>query len=175
MKALRVREKKLLVWLGAAVLLGVHLILLQQAIRLDRANRVRMAEVSAELAEARMWVEGKSMWEARMAWLDKNLAVLKEEKPEGALQKLTQTSVSKAGLTIEGQDLRALRQGERMDSVANRLKLKGNLDQIVRWLVAVYDPAKGIAVTELDLRLGPEPPKMNAQVEVAQFFKKTKP
>ena len=57
MKALRVREKKLLVWLGAAVLLGVHLILLQQAIRLDRANRVRMAEVSAELAEARMWVE----------------------------------------------------------------------------------------------------------------------
>ena len=175
MKALQVREKKLLVMLGAAVLVGLHLILLQLAIRWDRGNRARLATVFAELQEAQMWLEEKATWEARSAWLEEHLAPLAEEKPEGALQKLTQTSVSKAGLVIEGQDLRALRQGERVDSVANRLRLKGNLDQLVRWLVAVYDPAKGVAVTELDLRLGPEPPKMNVQAEVAQFFKKGKP
>jgi len=32
-----------------------------------------------------------------------------------------------------------------------------------------------VAVTELNLRLSAEPPKMTVQAEVAQFFKKTNP
>jgi hypothetical protein len=34
---------------------------------------------------------------------------------------------------------------------------------------------KGVAVTELSLKLSPEPPKMTVQAEVAQFFKKGNP
>jgi len=175
MKTLQAREKKLLWILGGALLLGLHLILLQFALRFDRANRVRLAEGKAQLEEAQSWLQAKEIWEARAAWLEKHLVPVPAEAPEGALQKFAQASAGKANLTIEGQNLRALRQETRVVSVGNRMQLKGNLDQVIRWLGAVYDPDKGIAVTELSLRLSPEPPKMMIQAEIAQFFKKGNP
>ena len=175
MKKLQAREKKLLVLLGSAVLLGVHLILLQLGFRFDRAQRAQYLELTAQLEESRMWLQEKETWETRAAWLEKHLAPLPAEAPEGALQKFSQTTATQANLVIEGQNLRAQRPGTQVVTVANRMQLKGNLDQIIRWLGAVYDPGKGVAVTELNLRLGPEPPKMSVQVEVAQFFKKSNP
>lgn len=175
MKTLQVREKKLLFLLGGAVLVGIHLILLQGALRFDRSNRLRLGEISAELEEAQLWLEEKETWETRAAWLEKNLSVMPADGPEGALQKLAQSTAQGAGLQIEGQNLRALRPGSKLVSVGNRMQLKGTLDQVIRWLAKVYDPDKGVAVTELNLRLGPEPPKMSAQAEVTQFFKKGNP
>ena len=175
MKTLQAREKKLLLLLGSAVLLGIHLILLQLAFRLDRAHRLQLAEATAQLEESRMWLQEQDTWDTRAAWLEKHLVPVPAEAPEGALQKFAQNTATKANLVIEGQNLRAQRQGSQVVTVANRMQLKGNLDQIIRWLGAVYDPEKGVAVTELNLRLGPEPPKMSVQAEVAQFFKKGNP
>lgn len=175
MKALQVREKKLLFFLGAAVLLGIHLIFLQLALRFDRANRLKLTELQAELGEARMWLQEKEAWESRAAWLEENLKPWPKDSPEGALQQFAQSTAKQASLSIEAQNLRAQRAGGQVVTVANRMQLKGNLDQILRWLGSVYDPKKGVAVTELSLRLSPEPPKMNAQAEVAQFFKKGNP
>jgi len=175
MKTLQVREKKLLFFLGGAVLLGVHLIFLQLALRFDRGNRLELTEKQAALDEARMWLQEKDTWESRAAWLEENLKPWPAESPEGALQQFAQSTAKQANLTIEGQNLRAQRAGDQVVTVANRMQLKGNLEQILRWLGAVYDPKKGVAVTELSLRLSPEPPKMNVQAEVAQFFKKGNP
>mgnify|MGYP003350356211 CR=1 FL=1 len=128
-----------------------------------------LVELKAQLEEAQGWLQAKEIWEARAVWLEGHLMPIPSEAPEGALQKFTQTSAGKANLTIEGQNLRALRQESKVVSVGNRMQLKGNLDQIIRWLGTVYDPEKGIAVTELNLRLGPEPPKMGVQAEIAQI------
>lgn len=175
MKTLQAREKKLLFFLGGAVLLGVHLVLLQLALRFDRGNRLELTELKAELAEARMWLQEQETWESRAAWLDENLQPWPTESPEGALQQFAQSTARQANLVIEGQNLRAQRAGDQVVTVANRMQLKGNLEQILRWLGSVYDPKKGVAVTELSLRLSPEPPKMSVQAEVAQFFKKGNP
>ena len=175
MKTLQAREKKLLLFLGAAVLAGVHLIFLQFALRFDRANRLELAELSAELDEARMWLEEKEAWEGKAAWLEQNLAPLPTEAPEGALQKWAQSTAQGAGLAIESQNLRAAQTGAHVTTVANRMQMKGSLEQTIRWLGKVYDPQKGVAVTELNLRLSAEPPKMTVQAEVAQFFKKGNP
>ena len=175
MKALQVREKKLLYFLGGAVLVGLHLILLQLALRFDQGNRMKLAELQVELDEARMWLGERETWEGRAAWLEENLKPWPEDSPEGALQQFSQATAKQANLVIEGQTLRSQRPGDQVVTVANRMQLKGNLEQILRWLGAVYDPKKGVAVTELSLRLSPEPPKMNVQAEVAQFFKKGNP
>jgi len=175
MKTLQVREKKLLLFLGAAVLAGVHLIFLQLALRFDRANRLKLTELSAELDEARMWLEEREAWESKATWLDQNLVRMPEEAPEGALQKWAQSTAQGDGLVIESQNLRAAQTGAHVITVANRMQMKGSLEQTIRWLGKVYDPQKGVAVTELNLRLSPEPPKMTVQAEVAQFFKKTNP
>jgi hypothetical protein len=49
------------------------------------------------------------------------------------------------------------------------------LDQFIRWGVALYQPEKGMAITALNLKLSPEPPKMIGEVEAAQFFKSPTP
>jgi len=175
MKTLQAREKKLLLFLGAAVLAGVHLIFLQLALRFDRANRLELAELTAQLDEARMWLDEKEAWESKAAWLDQNLARMPADAPEGTLQKWAQSTAQGAGLAIESQNLRAAQTGAHVTTVANRMQMKGSLEQTLRWLGKVYDPQKGVAVTELNLRLSPEPPKMTVQAEVAQFFKKSNP
>jgi len=175
MKALQLREKKLLLFLGGAVLVGVHLIFLQLALRFDRGNRLELTELQAEVEEARMWLGEREVWESRAAWMEENLKPWPAESPEGALQQFAQSTAKQANLVIEGQNLRSQRPGDQVVTVANRMQLKGNLEQILRWLGSVYDPKKGVAVTELSLRLSPEPPKMNVQAEVAQFFKKGDP
>jgi len=175
MKTLQAREKKLLLFLGAAVLAGVHLIFLQLALRFDRANRLELAELTAQLDEARMWLDEKEAWESKAAWLDQNLARMPADAPEGTLQKWAQSTAQGAGLAIESQNLRAAQTGAHVTTVANRMQMKGSLEQTLRWLGKVYDPQKGVAVTELNLRLSPEPPKMTVQAEVAQFFKKGNP
>jgi hypothetical protein len=175
MKALQVREKKLFYLLGGAVLVGLHLIFLQLALRFDRGNRLELAEVQAKLEEARMWVGEKEAWEGRAAWLDQHLKPWLADSPEGALQQFAQSTARQANLAIEGQTLRAQRPGNQVVTVANRMLMKGSLEQILRWLGSVYDPMKGVAVTELSLKLSPEPPKMTVQAEVAQFFKKGNP
>ena len=65
--------------------------------------------------------------------------------------------------------------GARFVLYANKMKLSGSLEQFLKWLVAVYQPDKGIAVTSLSLKIGPEPPKMAGEVEVSQFFRPNNP
>jgi hypothetical protein len=55
------------------------------------------------------------------------------------------------------------------------MRLSGSLEQFLKWLVAVYRPGEGIAVTSLALKIGPEPPKMVGEAEVGQFFKPNNP
>ena len=85
MKALQGRERKLLFFLGGAVLLGIHLVFLQLALRFDRGNRLELTALQAEVEEARMWLGEKDTWESRAAWLEENLRPWPAESPEGAL------------------------------------------------------------------------------------------
>jgi hypothetical protein len=175
MRTLTHHEKKLTFFLVAAVAAGVHLVALKLVIDFDRGNRRGLAQVSEELLEAQGWIEQRDLWSPRAEWLAKNFRPAPAENPAPALQKAAQSAAQTAGLKIDEQTLRPPRTGSWTLLYANKMRLSGSLEQFLKWLVAVYRPGEGIAVTSLALKIGPEPPKMVGEAEVGQFFKPNNP
>jgi len=175
MRKLTLHEKKLTFFLVAAVVAGLHLIVLKIALDLDRGNRRALAQVREELTEARGWLEQKEIWLPRAEWLGKNFRPVPTDNPAPGLQKAAQSAALEAGLKIDEQNLRPPRTATWTTLYANKMRLSGSLEQFLKWLVAVYQPERGIAVTALSLKIGPEPPKMVGEAEVGQFFKPNNP
>ena len=175
MRTLTGHEKKLTLLLVGALAVGLHLILLKFALELDRSQRRQLAQVQEELTEARFWIEQKTDWQEKAAWLEKNFQPVPAENPAPALQKLLQTAAASAGLKVEEQKPPVPKNEARYVLYANRMRMTGSLSQFLDWLVAVYRPEQGIAVTSLNLKIGAEPPKMAGEVGVGQFFRPNNP
>lgn len=154
---------------------GFHLIVLKFALELDRSHRRQLAQVEEELTEARFWIGQRDIWSSKAEWLGKYFLPVPGENPAPALQKMLQTAAESSGLKVEEQKPPAPKPGPRFTQYANRMKMSGSLGQFLQWLVAVYRPEQGIAVTALNLKIGAEPPKMTGEVVVGQFFRPNNP
>jgi hypothetical protein len=119
-------------------------------------------------------MEQKAEWEEKSAWFEKNLKTVPTENPAPALQKKSQSAATAAGLKIEEQTLQAPRPGVACTVVSNRMRLTGSLGQFIQWAGQLYQPESGVALTLLNLKLSPEPPKMVGEAEVGQFFRTSK-
>lgn len=175
MKTLTGHEKKLTWLLAGAVVVGIHLVLLKLALELDRANRRQLAQAEEELAEARFWIGQREEWSAKGEWLRSKFQPVPADNPAPALQKMLQTAADSAGLKVEDQKPPSPKESPHFVQYSNRMRMSGNLGQFLEWLVAVYRPDQGIAVTSLNLKIGPEPPKMVGEVGVSQFFRPNNP
>ncbi len=175
MRTLTGHEKKLTLLLGGAVAVGLHLILLKFALEMDRSHRRQLVQTEEELGEARFWIEQKAEWQAKADWLEKNFKAVPVENPAPALQKILQMAAASAGLKVEEQKPPVPKEEARFVLYANKMKMSGSLSQFLDWLVAVYRPEQGIAVTSLNLKIGTEPPKMVGEVGVGQFFRPNNP
>jgi hypothetical protein len=167
-------EKKLMLFFGLAVFAGVHLLGLKLFLSFDQANRRNLLQKTDELAEAKDWMEHKAEWEEKADWLGKNLKIVPQDNPAPALQKRSQSTAAAAGLKIEEQNLQAPRIGVSCTIYSNRMRLTGSLEQFTRWIVDLYQPESGVALTMLNLKLSAEPPKMTGEAEVGQFFRTKK-
>jgi len=167
-------EKKLMLFFGLAVFAGIHLLGLKLFLSFDQANRRNLLQKTDELAEAKDWMEHKAEWEEKADWLEKNLKIVPQDNPAPALQKRSQSTAAAAGLKIEEQNLQAPRIGVTCTIYSNRMRLTGSLEQFTRWIVDLYQPETGVALTMLNLKLSAEPPKMTGEAEVGQFFRAKK-
>lgn len=175
MRTLTRHEKKLTLLLAGAVAAGVHLIVLKLALDLDRSNRRALAMAEEELGEARFWMEQRESWQGKVGWLEKHFRAVPGDNPAPALQKMLQSAAESAGLKVEEQKPPVPKAGPRFTLYANRMRMSGSLGQFLQWLVAVYRPDQGIAVTSLNLKIGAEPPKMIGEAVVGQFFRPNNP
>ncbi len=175
MRVLTRHEKKLTFLLLGALVVGLHLILLKVFLDLDRTQRRRLAQMEEELSEARFWVGQREDWRLRAEWLEKHFQAAPAENPSSSLQMMLQTAANTAGLKVEEQKVPAPKTGPRFLLYTHRMRMNGSLGQFLEWLVAAYRPEQGIAVTSLNLKIGPEPPKMVGEVEVGQFFRPNNP
>jgi len=174
MRMLTRHEKKLMLFFGLAVFAGIHLLGLKLFLSIDQANRRNLLQKTDELAEAMDWMEHKAEWEEKADWLEKNLKIVPQDNPAPALQKRSQSTAAAAGLKIEEQNLQAPRIGVTCTIYSNRMRLTGSLEQFTRWIVDLYQPETGVALTMLNLKLSAEPPKMTGEAEVGQFFRAKK-
>jgi len=173
MRTLTRHEKKLTLFLVFALLGGVHLLGLKFLLNWDQANRRTVSQKRYELEEAKGWMEQKEEWEEKSGWLEKNLKTVSVDNPSTALQKKSQSAATDAGLKIEEQILQAPRTGTACTVYSSRMRLTGSLGQFIQWAGKLYQPEAGVALTVLNIKLSPEPPKMVGEAEVGQFFRRS--
>lgn len=174
MRTLTRHEKKLTLFLLFALLGGVHLLGLKFLLSWDQANRRTVSQKSDELEEAKGWMEQKAEWEEKLGWLEKNLKTVSADNPATALEKKIRTAAKDAGLKIDDQNLQAPITGIACTVYSNRIRLTGSLGQFIQWAGKLYQPEGGVALISLNIKLSPEPPKMVAEAEVGQFFRRSK-
>ena len=174
MRMLSRHEKKLILLFGLLAILGIHLLGLKRFLSLHQANRRNLLQKTDELAEAKGWMDQKVEWEEKAEWLEKNLKMVPADNPAPNLEKRARSTATAAGLKIEEQNLQAPRIGVSCTIYSNRMRLTGSLDQFTRWIVDLYQPERGVALTMLNLKLSAEPPKMTGEAEVGQFFRVNK-
>jgi len=174
MRMLTRHEKKLMLFFVSAVFVGIHLLGLKLFLSFDQANRRSLLQKKDELEEAKGWMKERAEWEEKAEWLEKNLKMVPADNPAPALQKKSQSTAATAGLKIEEQNLQAPRIGVSCTIYSNRMRLTGSLEQFNRWIVDLYQPESGVALTMLNLKLSAEPPKMTGEAEVGQFFRVNK-
>ena len=107
MRMLSRHEKKLMLFFGFAVFVGIHLLGLKLFLSLDQANQRNLLQKTAELAEAKGWMNKKAEWEEKAEWLEKNLKMVPADNPAPFLEKRARSTATAVGLKIEEQNLHA--------------------------------------------------------------------
>jgi hypothetical protein len=54
--------------------------------------------------------------------------------------------------------------------VGVKLKLSGNLENVVKWLAELQQPEKFQAVTNFSLKSEEQPPKVSLELDVARWY-----
>lgn len=173
MRTLSAHEKKLTLFLAAALLAGLHLIAFKVFFSLHQGQQRKLQQAQDSLTEAKFWMEQQPQWEEKARWLGEHLKSVPEANPAPALQMAAQAAAGNAQLKIEEQTLRTPKEQGAFMLYSNRMRLSGSLEQFLRWLTEVYQPDQAIAVTSLQLKIGGEPPKMAGEAEVTQFYRRT--
>jgi Tfp pilus assembly protein PilO len=171
LRSLTKSERRLSVVLGLAVFVMLNFYGLSYLLDEHAGLAQKIAELQGQQRSDELWLRERALWLARKEWLDSR----QPHVPTGsAAQSELLEALTKAAkdhtLTIEEQSFGETKNTGDYRSVAVKLKLSGRLEDVVKWLVAVQQPERFQAVTNLVLKSTDTPPNVNLELEVARWY-----
>ena len=180
MRGLTTREKRLLGFCLLSIFLVANLFAARAVTRALGGSKKRITELKTELAENRMWLEEKELWERRRAWLEENLpASLVQQRisvgnAQGDLMQTLQNDVLERRLEMERQTLVEPQSNAFYDEVAVTFRVEGDAAEVNRWLATLQAPEKFQVIKnfqlELDGRSREVEPQAECDITVARWF-----
>ncbi|MCB1229984.1 MAG: hypothetical protein KDN19_06945 [Verrucomicrobiae bacterium] len=163
-----------------SIFLVANLFAARAVMRSLGGSKKKITELKSELAENRMWLEEKDLWERRRAWLDENLpASLVRQRisvgnAQGDLMQTLQNDVLGRRLRIERQTLVEPQANAFYDEVAVSFRVEGDAAEVNRWLATLQSPELFQVVKtfklELDGRSREVEPQAECDITVARWF-----
>jgi len=169
MRRLNKNETRLLIILSGAFLLLGSLLLLRIGLKSAAEERERIALLKTQYEGYLRLRQQAAYWEARRKWMDKNpLPQYDAARSDSDFVERIQKGLIAAGLRIEEQQLKETRQKDAFFIAVLSLKITGNLETFIRWLVATQRAGNYLAISKLNLKA--DSSAMVATVELSQFF-----
>lgn len=174
-RTLNAREKRLLV----ACLLTLFLVGNALAIREFTSRRKELVDSHSKLeGQARsnqMWLNERPYWEKRLGWLEKNMPYTNSAgKAQGQLLEDLRNSALDAGLKVENETPLASLELDHKNEVSVSLRIRGDQEIMIGWLLTLQSPEKFTAVKaielELDSRSREKLPQAQCNLTVARWF-----
>ncbi len=180
MRGLTTREKRLLGFCLLSIFLVANLFAARAIARSLGGGKAKIQALENELAENRMWLEERDLWERRRAWLDENLpeSLVRQRisvgNAQGDLMQTLQNDVLGRRLEIERQTLVEPQTTAFYDEVAVSFRVEGNAAEVNRWLATLQAPDKFQVIKNIELELDGRSREVEPQAEcditVARWF-----
>ena len=164
-------EKRLSIILGSALFLMGTFYLVSYLLDIENGLALKIQGLQANANTDQVWLREKQFWLDRKKWIDqKQPRVAAGAVPQSELLQSLTTSAKDHKLAIQEQSFADAKSTANYQAVAVRLKLTGNLEDVVRWLVDVQQPEKFQAVTNFSLKSQEKPPAVDLELEVARWY-----
>jgi hypothetical protein len=171
-RALNKNERTLSLALGGAVFLIANLLVFNWATGLLRENRTELARAELTIRESEAMLAGRSYWEARGAWIERNpLETYDGLQSDSAFAESVQRAVQAAGLSVESQSLQSPVSADGLTVAGLELDVRGELREIVRWLNVLQAPGNYVAIEKFTLNRADAESTMRMQARVTKIFR----
>jgi hypothetical protein len=164
-------EKRLLIIFGLAVFVMANFYGLSYLLDTESEVTRQLSELKANAKTNQIWLREKQFWLTRKQWIERQQPrVGAGQVPQSELLQAMTASAQANQLVIQEQSFAELKNTPNYQSVAVKLKLSGNLENVVKWLAEIQQPEKFQAVTNFSLKSEEQPPKVSLELEVARWY-----
>jgi Tfp pilus assembly protein PilN len=179
-RSLNTREKRLLTLCVVTIVLGVNAFAFQEFATRRKALTSKLEELNKQTVGDRMMLNDRAFWAKRQAWLDQTMPYTNSAgKAQGQLLEDLRNGALDIGLKVENETLLEAMALDHANEVAVNLRLKGDQDLMLRWLLTLQSPEKFTAVKaielELDTRSKEKTPQAQCNLTVARWFNPVAP
>ena len=176
MRGLSKRESGLLLLCGAVIFIMANIFVGLKIHKTLGGGDAEIKRLQEELADNRMYLEEKDLWDQRRAWMNSKMPapIGSTLNAQGALAQTLQDDLLDRKIKIERQSLQEPVTGTYYEEVAVNLRLRGEAAKINEWLSTLQEPEKFQVIKNLSLELDtkskePEPQAV-CNVTVARWF-----
>jgi hypothetical protein len=129
-------------------------------------------DLKADQAEAQVELQESNTWAQRKAWIhDHEPAMNDEGETKAAVLEAVLKGARDNKLEIQEQNLNDVQQGAAGAKVTVTVKVKGAMQDLVKWLTALEKPDQFFAVTTFSLMADQDQKSMICTVQFARYFK----
>lgn len=132
----------------------------------------RLLELKREqIAEAQSWLDSREEWLARDRWVAATAPTLYEgQKTEADFFQSIQTSLDQYGVKIVEQRIQETKGGGGGVFVGIDLTLDSPLENLIRWIHTVQQPAAFRMLSRVRLKSDPATANIRAEISLRQYF-----
>jgi hypothetical protein len=179
-RSLNQREKRLLLGCIAVILLAGTAMGFGWYEKKRKALSAAIGTLAGQIEENQGWLNQRGRWDKRMNWLESKMPYTDSAgRSQGQLLEELQTSALDAELKITGQTLLEPLALDHANEVAVNIKLRGDQDKMLRWLLALQAPEGFQAMKAFELELDTKAKEKNPQAQcnltIARWFNPNPP
>jgi hypothetical protein len=164
-------ERRLLVIFGLAVFVMANFYGVSYLLDTQSALNQQLNELAGTAKTNQIWLREKQFWLTRKQWIDhQQPKVGSGQVPQSELLQAVTASAQANKLIIQEQSFAESKSTPSYQSVSVKLKLSGDLENVVKWLADLQQPEKFQAVVSFSLKSEEQPPKVNLELEVARWY-----
>jgi len=173
MRKWNANERRLVLILGSIFFVILNLILVKWFLGQTQQIKSRIATLESSARDYESIMAERPHWEARQAWMHAMpMDAYTGAETDSRFAEAMQQSLTQHGLAIESQQLHESELRNEVVVVTLDLTVKGQLEQIVRWMQQMQQPGKYFAIPSIILKRSDESSNMSVRMSVSRFFRR---
>lgn len=179
-RTLNTREKRLLLICLLTLLIVGNVLAVQQFMARQKAATATLSSLREQESSNRIWMNDQSLYEKRLKWLDSSMPYTASAgKSRGELLEDLQGSALDVGLKTDNENPQESLELDHANEVSVSMRVKGDQDTLLRWLLTMQSPERFTTVKalelELDSRSKEKTPQAQCNITVARWFNRNPP